>query len=162
MRWWETKKHILVREKAKIDDVFPDNDFTFEIRGDELWILGTLLGFFHFECKYPPSYPSAPPDIFPKDRSSKWVPKHQYVKEGRFCLDIREKTWSSRLTAADIIKSLQTLLIAEGIKKITKSDKLLVYEEPEPTMIERLLRYKRCVLPSDLPLPENQNYGRIN
>ena len=162
MRWWETRKHILVREKARIDEVFPDNDFTFEIRGDELWIIGTLLDFFQFECKYPPSYPSAPPDLFPKDRSSKWVPKHQYVKEGRFCLDIREKTWSSRLTAADIIKSLQTLLIAEGIRKITKSDKLLVYEEPEPTMIERLLRYKRCVLPSDLPLPENQNYGRIN
>ena len=162
MRWWETRKHILVREKVRIDEVFPDNDFTFEIRGDELWILGTLLGFFQFECKYPPSYPSAPPDIFPKDRSSKCVPKHQYVKEGRFCLDIREKTWSSRLTAADIIKSLQTLLIAEGIRKLTKSDKLLVYEEPEPTMIEGLLRYKRCVLPSDLPLPENQNYGRIS
>ncbi len=162
MRWWETRKHVLVREKARIDEVFPDNDFTFEIRGDELWIIGTLLNFFQFECKYPPSYPSALPDIFPKDRSSKYVPKHQYVKEGRFCLDIREKTWSSRLTAADIIKSLQTLLIAEGIRKITKSDKLLIYEEPEPTMIERLLRYKRCILPSDLPLPENQNYGRIS
>lgn len=162
MRWWETRKHLLVREKARIDEVFPDNDFTFEIRGNELWITGTLLDFFQFECKYPPSYPSAPPDISPKDKSSKWVPGHQYVKEGRFCLDIREKTWCSRLTVANIIESLQILLIAKCIKEITKSDKLPVYEEPEPTRVSRLLRYKMCVLPSDLPFPENQNYGRIN
>jgi len=162
MRWWETRKHLLVREKSKIDAAFPDNDFTFEIKDDELWITGTILDFFEFECKYPPSYPSAPPDIFPKNRSSKWVPRHQYVKEGRFCLDIREKIWCSRLTAADIIKSVQTLLIAEGIRKITKSDKLLVYEEPELTRIDRLLRQKRCVLPSDLSFPEDQNYGCLN
>jgi len=162
MRWWETRKHLLVREKTRIDEEFPNNDFVFEVRRDELWITGTILAFFEFECKYPPSYPSAPPDIFPKNRSSKWVPDHQYVKEGRFCLDIREKTWCSRLTVADIIKSLQILLIAKCIKKITKSDKLLVYEEPEPTRLERLLRDKRCVLPSDLSFPKDQNYGRIN
>lgn len=162
MRWWVTRKHLLVREKGKIDEAFPENNFTFEIRGDELWITGTLLGFFHFECKYPPSYPSAPPDIFPKDKSSKWVPGHQYVSEGRFCLGIREKTWCSRLSAADIIKSLQTLLIAKCIKEITRSEKLPVYEEPEPTRLERLLRDKKCVLPSELYFPENQNYGRIN
>jgi len=162
MRWWETRKHLLVREKSRIDEAFPDNDFTFEIKGDELWITGKILGFFEFECKYPPSYPSAPPDIFPKNRSSKWVPGHQYVKEGRFCLDIREKTWCSRLTVADIIKSLQTLLIAKCIKEITKSDKLPVYEEPEPTRLERLLKDKRCVLPSDLSFPVNQSYGRID
>ncbi|MCD6296618.1 MAG: ThiF family adenylyltransferase [Deltaproteobacteria bacterium] len=152
----------MVREKSRIDAAFPDNDFTFEIKDDELWITGTILGFFEFECKYPPSYPSGPPDIFPKNRSSKWVLRHQYVKEGRFCLDIREKTWCSRMTAADIIKSVQTLLIAEGIRKITKSDKLIVYEEPEPIRIDCLLRQKRCVLPSDLSFPEDQNYGRLN
>jgi molybdopterin/thiamine biosynthesis adenylyltransferase len=162
MRWWEIRKHLLVREKSRIDETFPDNNFTFEIRGDELWITGTILSFFEFECRYPPSYPSGLPDIFPKNKSSKCVPRHQYVKEGRFCLDIREKTWCSRLTAADIIKSLQTLLIAEGIREYTKSDKLLVYEEPEPNRLERLLRDKRCVLPSDLSFPENQNYGRMN
>lgn len=162
MRWWEERKHLLVREKERIDEAFPKNEFSFEVRGEELWITGTILDFFEYECKYPLSYPSAPPDIFPKNRSSKWVRKHQYKKEGRFCLDIREKTWCSRLTAADIIKSVQTLLIAEGIREITKSDKLLVYEEPEPTRIDRLLRYKKCVLPSDLSFPEDHNYGRIN
>jgi molybdopterin/thiamine biosynthesis adenylyltransferase len=162
MRWWETRKHILVREKSKIDEAFPDNDFVFELREEQLWITGKILEFFKFECKYPPSYPSALPDIFPKDRSSNWVPKHQYVKEGKFCLNIREKTWCSRLTAADIIKSVQTLLIAEGIRKLTKSDKLIVYEEPEPTRLDRLLRYKKCILPSDLPFPRCNNYGRIN
>jgi len=162
MRWWEKRKHLLVREKSRIDEKFPNNDFSFEVRGDEFWITGTILEFFEFECKYPPSYPSGLPDIFPKNRSSEWVPKHQYVKEGRFCLNIREQTWCSCLTAADIIKSVQTLLIAEGIRKVTKEDKLLVYEEPEPTRIDRLLRYKRCVLPSDLSFPEDHNYGRIN
>jgi molybdopterin/thiamine biosynthesis adenylyltransferase/ubiquitin-protein ligase len=162
MRWWETREHLLVREKFRIDEEFPDNNFVFEVKKDELWITGTILSFFEFECKYPPSYPSAPPDIFPKNRSSKWVPEHQYVKAGKFCLDIREKTWCSRLTAADIIKSLQTLLIAKRIKEIIKSDKLPVYEEPEPTRLERLLRDKRCVFPSDLSFLKNQDYGRVN
>jgi len=52
--------------------------------------------------------------------------------------------------------------MAEGIREVTKEDKLLVYEEPEPTRIDRLLRYKRCVLPSDLTFSEDHNYGRIN
>ena len=162
MRWWEERKHLLVREKERIDEAFPKNEFSFEVRGEELWIRGTTLDVVEYECKYPLSYPSAPPDIFPKNRSSKWVPGHQYVRKGRFCLDIREKTWCSRLTAADIIKSLQTLLIAKCIKEITKSDKLPVYEEPEPTRIERLLRQKMGVLPSDLSFPEDHNCGRIN
>lgn len=162
MKWWETRKHILIREKIKIDEAFPDNNFAFEVREDQLWLTGKILGFFEFECKYPLSYPSAPPDIFPKDRSSKYVPKHQYVKEGRFCLDIREKTWCSRLTSADIIKSVATLLIAEGIRKLTKEDKLIVYEEPEPNRLDRLLKDKKCVLPSDLPFPKSMNYGRID
>ncbi|MBW1716524.1 MAG: ThiF family adenylyltransferase [Deltaproteobacteria bacterium] len=159
MRWWEKRKHLLVREKSRIDEKYPDNDFVFEVRNDRLWIMGTILGFFEFECCYPPSYPSAPPDIFPKDRSSKWVPRHQYKKEGRFCLDIREKSWSSRLTAADIIKSLEVLLIAEEIRVASKSDKLIVYEEPEPTVIDRLIRVKQCVIPSDLELPNEGRFG---
>jgi len=69
MRWWEKRKHLLVREKSRIDEKFPSNDFRFEVRDDELWITGTILDFFEFECKYPPSYPSGPPDIFPKNRS---------------------------------------------------------------------------------------------
>ena len=123
MRWWEKRKHVLVRERSRINEAFQNNDFTFEIKDNKLWVTGTILGFFEFECKYPSSYPSAPPDIFPKDRSPQWVPKHQYPKNGRFCLNIREKTWCSRLTAADIIKSVQVLLVAEGIRKYTKSDK---------------------------------------
>lgn len=162
MRWWEKRKHLLVREKSRVDEKFSNNDFSFEVRDDELWITGTILDFFKFELRYPPCYPSGLPDIFPKDRSSKWVPRHQYVKGGRFCLNIREKTWSSRLTAADIIKSLSVLLIAEGIR-LTKADKdLLVYEEPEPTIFERTARYTKCVLPSDLEFSQNESYGRFN
>lgn len=162
MRWWEKRKHLLVREKSRIDEEFPNNDFAFEVRGEELWITGTLLDFFEYECRYPLSYPSGLPDIFPKNRSSKWVPRHQYVKSGRFCLDIREKTWSSRLTAADIIKSLAVLLIAEGIR-LRKGDKeLVVYEEPEPTIIDRTSKYIKCILPSDLEFRRNKAYGRIN
>lgn len=162
MRWWETRKHILVREKSKCDEAFPDNNFEFEIRGDDLWITGTILGFFEFESKYPPSYPSAPPDIFPKDRYPRYVPGHQF-KSSRFCLDIREKTWCSRLTVADIIKSLQTLLIAKCVKEVTKSDKLPVYEEPEPDELDHIQRNKRCIMPADLmPLPSIGKYGQFN
>lgn len=162
MKWWEERKHLLVREKSKIDENFPANDFSFEVREGHLWLTGTLLDFFKFECRYPPSYPSALPDIFPKDRSASWIPKHQYVKEGRFCLDIREKSWSSRLTGADIIKSLRALLIAEGVRLTTKSQKLIVYEEPEPTELDRLQRNKRCVIPSDLEFPTKNSFGAMN
>lgn len=160
MKWWETRKHILVREKSKCYEAFPDNNFKFEIRADELWITGTILDFFEFESKYPPSYPSAPPDIFPKDRYSKYVPGHQF-KSSRFCLNIRE-TWCSRLTVADIIKSLQTLLIAKCVKEVTKSDKLPVYEEPEPDELDHIQRNKRCILPADLmPLPSIGKHGQF-
>lgn len=162
MRWWEKRKHLLVREKSRIDEKFSNNDFSFEVRDDELWITGTILDFFKFELRYPPCYPSGLPNIFPKNRSSKWVPRHQYVNGGRFCLNIREKTWCSRLTAAEIIMSLSVLLLAEGIR-LTKGDKdLLVYEEPEPTIFERAARYIKCVLPSDLEFPQNESYGRFN
>jgi len=162
MRWWEERKHILVREKSKCDEAFPGNNFEFKIKGDELWITGTILGFFEFESRYPPSYPSAPPDIFPKDRYPRYVPGHQF-KSGRFCLDIREKTWCSRLTVADIIKSLQTLLIAKCVKEVTKSDKLPVYEEPEPDEFDHIQRNRRCIVPADLmPLPSVGKYGQFN
>jgi len=159
MSWWKKKKQLLVREKAKIDEAYPNNDFAFEIRDSKLWISGTLLGFFQFECEYPDSYPFAPPNIYPKDRSPKWVPRHQYKPSGRFCLDIREKTWSSRLTAADIIKSLEVLLVAEGVRKIRKEEKLIVYEEDEPTRVDEIFSKKICILPSDIKFPDNATFG---
>lgn len=162
MRWWENRKHILVREISRLDEKFPDNNFIFEVRGEELWITGTILDFFEFELKYPPSYPSGIPDIFPKDRYSKWVKGHQYVKRGRFCLDIREKTWSSHLSAADIIKSLSVLLIAEGIRLNRGEKDLIVYEESEPTIIEQKSKIIWGVLPKDLDFPTDISYGRIS
>ena len=51
MRWWEERKHLLVREKERIDEAFPKNEFSFEVRGEELWITGTILDFFEYECK---------------------------------------------------------------------------------------------------------------
>ena len=77
-------------------------------------------------------------------------------------MNIREKTWCSRLTAAEIIISLAVLLYAE-LDRIKKKDKdLLVYEEPEPTIFERTARYIKCVFPSDLEFPQNESYGRFN
>ena len=120
-----------------------------------LWLTGTLLNFFEFECKYPESYPSAPLDVFPKDRSSKWVPKHQYVKGGRFCLDVREKTWNSTMSVVDSIDSLLKLLIAEKIREKQKEDKLIFFEEDEPTIFQKTLNNILCVVPSDIKLPNN-------
>lgn len=161
MCWWKERKHVLVREKFRIDNTFPGNSFAFVVRHDILWMTGTLLDFFEFELKYPKSYPFHPPGIYPKDRATNWVPKHQYVKEGRFCLNIREKTWNSTLSAADIIKSLETLLIAEGIRKITKEEKLLVYEEDEPTKLQRKLKQQMCVVPSDIEFPKEVQIGLL-
>jgi molybdopterin/thiamine biosynthesis adenylyltransferase len=159
VRWWEVRKHVLVREKSRIDSEFPNNDFSFRIKGNSLWITGTLLNFFEFECKYSDSYPFSPPDIYPKDRSTKWVLKHQFVKDGRFCLNIREKTWNSSLSAADIIKSLETLLVAEDIRKITKEDKLIVYEEDEPTKLQKMFKKILCVVPTDIQFPPDKSFG---
>jgi len=52
MRWWEEKKHVLVREKTRIDNQFPNNDFSFEIKDGFIWITGTLLGFFEFVSSF--------------------------------------------------------------------------------------------------------------
>lgn len=161
MQWWKEKKHVLVREKTKIDEQYPGNDFVFEVRNNSLWITGTLLNLFKFELKYPDSYPFALPHIYPEDRSSKCVPRHQYINTGRFCLDIREKTWSSHLTAADIIRSLEVLLIAEGIRKIKKDKKLIVYEEDEPTMLQKKFKTKLCLIPSDLEFPPDLSIGKF-
>jgi molybdopterin/thiamine biosynthesis adenylyltransferase/ubiquitin-protein ligase len=157
--WWEEKKHVLVREKNRIDNAFPGNNFVFEVRNRVLWLTGTLFGFFEFGLKYPQSYPFHPPDIYPKDRTTNWVPKHQYRGEGRFCLDIREKTWNSTLSAADIINSLGTLLIAEKVRKLRKEEKLLVYEEDEPTKLQRKLKQQKCVVPSDIQFSHGVSLG---
>lgn len=162
MCWWETKKHILVREKDRIDKEFPEHDFTFMVRENALWVTGTLLGFFEFECRYPESYPFAPPQIYPKDRSSHWVPKHQYINTGRFCLNIREKTWTSSLSAADIIKSLRDLLMAEEIRKIKKEDKLILYEDDEPTRLQKIFKKTQCIIPSDIDFPSDNSFGVFN
>lgn len=159
MSWWEKKKSILVREKKRVDSQYPNNNFVFEIRDDSLWITGTLFDFFQFDCKYPESYPFYPPAIYPKDRKTNWVSKHQYIKEGRFCLDIREKTWNSTLSAADIIKSLENLLIAENIRLIKKDDKLTLYEEDEPTNLQKQFKKLRCIIPSDIAFPSDKSFG---
>lgn len=161
MCWWKERKHVLVREKFRLDGTFPGSNFAFVVRNDVLWITGTLFDFFEFELKYPKSYPFHLPDIYPKDRTTNWVPKHQYIKEGRFCLNIREKTWNSTLSAAEIIKSLETLLIAEQIRKITKEEKLVVYEEDEPTRLQRKLKQQMCVVPSDIQFPKEVQTGLL-
>lgn len=158
MPWWE-RKHILVREKARLDTDYPENNFQFSIRGDALWLTGTLLNFFEFELEYPHSYPFAPPDIFPVDRTTKWVPGHQYVKDGRFCLDIREKAWNSSLSASDIVRSLEILLIAQEVKKAVNLEKLPVYEEDEPTKLQRRFKQIRCIVPAGLEFPKGQTLG---
>lgn len=157
--WWEEKKHVLVRERNRIDNAFPGNNFVFEVRNRVLWLTGTLFSFFEFELRYPGSYPFHPPDIYPKDRTTKWVPRHQYRPEGKFCLDIREKTWNSTLSAADIIESLETLLIAEKVREVRKEEKLLVYEEDEPTKLQRKLEQQKCVVPSDIQFPQAVSIG---
>ena len=119
------------------------NDFEFFIRKELLWLSGTIylptkiggLIKFPFELKYPQNYPFSIPYIYPKGREKDWVGNHQFISTA-FCLDIRDKTWNSSLSAVDIIKSLEKLLLAALDMIENKTDKLDVYEEAEPTKLD--------------------------
>jgi len=157
MSWWIEKKEILVREQYRIKKEFPENDFKFEIRDEHLWLTGSIDDFF-FECKYPSSYPFAPPIVYPIDRSAKHVPKHQYTSS-KFCLDIREISWNSTLSVTDMILSLKNLLLAER-KRVEKDvENIDLYEEPEPTFIDKILNDNTWILPSDIAFPVDKDFG---
>ncbi|MCE5346024.1 MAG: ThiF family adenylyltransferase [Bacteroidales bacterium] len=154
MYWWEERKDVLVREKTRLDKKYPLNDFQFEIEDGYLWLKGTIhiekkLDFhFPFELKYPKSYPFAPPFIYPKDKSSDWVPGHQFILNGRFCLDIREHNWDPNFSGVDIIESMATLINARVDKYLKKTDKLSVLEGVEPTILETKTKDKICLYSS--------------
>lgn len=151
MEWWEERKEILVREKTRLDKQYPENNFQFQIEDGYLWLKGSVrikedLGFlFDFDCKYPKSYPFFPPYIYPRDKELGWVRGHQFLLNGRFCLDLRDHNWHSNLSAVDIIESMKTLISASFEKYITKSEKLNVLEGIEPTLLESKTEEIRCL-----------------
>lgn len=151
MEWWEERKDVLVREKARLDQKYPNNDFQFKIEEGYLWLKGSIQIVegaeckFDFECRYPKSYPFAPPYIYPKDRKTHWVPWHQFILNGRFCLDIREHNWDSNFSAVEIIESMHTLINARVEKIEKKTDKLNVLEGVEPTLFEIKTEEIRCL-----------------
>ncbi len=169
MKWWDDKKHIFVREKIRINDEWKTNDFEFFIKNELLWLSGTLYlpakvgGFisFPFELKYPKNYPFSVPYIYPKGREKNWVGNHQFISSA-FCLDIRDKTWNSSLSAVDIIKSLEKLLLAALDMIENKTGKLEVYEEAEPTKLDITKRKIQCIVPYPLSIPENRGIGSIH
>lgn len=143
-RWWINNPLIWKREIKRLADVFPSNNFKFEERDNILWLSGSItidyerkkLVEFDFEVKFPTNYPFSIPWIFPKKRG-KWVAKHQFISN-RFCLNIRDKSWSTRLTSADLLLSLKTLLDANFTSIIDNSDTLDVFEERHPTIIDEI------------------------
>jgi len=151
MEWWEERKEILVREKTRLDKQYPENNFQFQIEDDYLWLKGSVqikedLDFlFDFDCKYPKSYPFFPPYIYPRDKEIGWVRGHQFLLNGRFCLDLREHNWHSNLSAVDIIESMKTLISASFEKYVTKAEKLNVLEGIEPTLLESKAKEIRCL-----------------
>ena len=169
MKWWEDKKHIFAREKLRLNEEWKSNDFEFFINKELLWLSGTLYlpakvgGFinFPFELKYPQNYPFSVPYIYPKGREKKWVGNHQFISSA-FCLDIRDKTWNSSLSAVDIIKSLKKLLLAALEMIENKTGKLDVYEEVEPTKLDITKRTLRCIVPFPLPLSKDSKLGNFH
>ena len=169
MKWWEDKKHIFAREKIRLNIEWESNDFEFFIRKELLWLSGTIylptkIGGsikFPFELKYPQNYPFSIPYIYPKGREKDWVGNHQFISTA-FCLDIRDKTWNSSLSAVDIIKSLEKLLIAALDMIENKTGKLDVYEEAEPTKLDITKRIIRCIVPFPLPLPKDSTIGNFD
>lgn len=165
MNWWESRKHIFAREYIRLNAEWQDNNFKFFEKEGFLWLSGTLklptkynlFINFEFELKYPQNYPFSIPTIYPKDRKY-WLDKHQY-KSSAFCLDVREKSWSSSLSSVDIIKSLYNLLIST-IDSIEKNkDDLEVYEEKEPTKLDNVVKKINCIVPSNLLKEENSHIG---
>ncbi|MCT4604311.1 MAG: hypothetical protein N4A59_15585 [Marinifilum sp.] len=167
MNWWEEQKGILVRENKRLEDYKLLKEFSFVRRNENLWLLGVVFidsehKFpFYFECKYPNSYPFAPPYIYPKDKSTGWVPGHQFILEGRFCLDIREYNWLSNMSAVNIIESMRILVLASFDKYINKRKKLNVKEGREPTQLEIKTKEIRCLYSRDLNL-FNDLYGTFD
>lgn len=154
MNWWENRKHIFAREIARLSEARPGNNFRFFVKDAQLWLAGTIpLPLdeggqidFEFELRYPKNYPFSVPYVYPKGREKKWVENHQFISSG-FCLDVREKTWRSSMSADDIIESLERLLMAALDLVLAKTDKLEVYEQEEPTRLDRVRRTIRCVVP---------------
>lgn len=166
MNWWEVQKHIFAREKLRLNKEWKSNDFKFFIKKDLLWLSGTLylpaknggIINFEFELKYPSNYPFSVPFIYPKGREKNWVGNHQFISSA-FCLDIRDKTWNSSLSAVDIIKSLEKLLLAALDMIENMTGKLEVYEEVEPTKLDIVSRKIQCVVPYPLSLSKEFNSG---
>lgn len=155
MKWWEVRKHVLVREHRKLNNEWSENDFEFYQKENLLWLTGHLkLPLqhggnldFEFDLKYPENYPFSVPFIYPKKREKNWVGNHQFISSA-FCLDIREKSWNSSLTAVDIIRSLEKLLLATLAVIEERSDTLEIYEPPEPTKLDGIVKDKRsCIVP---------------
>lgn len=153
MNWWANRKHIFAREITRLKEAYPDNNFRFILKDEQLWLVGNIpLPFvdgqidFQFELRYPKNYPFSVPYVYPKGREKNWVANHQFISSG-FCLDVREKTWTSSMSAVDIIESLKRLLMAALDLALEKTDKLEVYEEAEPTRLDMVRRNIRCVVP---------------
>ena len=168
MKWWEERKHIFAREKLRLDKEWQSNNFEFFVRKDLLWLSGTIFlptkngGCinFDFELKYPENYPFSTPYIYPKGREKNWVGNHQFISSA-FCLDIRDKTWNSSLSAVDIIKSLEKLLMAALDMIENKTGKLEVYEEVEPTKLDITTNTIQCVVPYPLVYPKDKKIGNF-
>lgn len=154
MNWWENRKHIFAREIARLSEARPGNNFRFFIKDEQLWLAGTIplpldeggQVDFEFELRYPKNYPFSVPYVYPKGREKDWVGNHQFISSG-FCLDVREKTWTSSMSAVDIVESLERLLMAALDLVLAKTDRLEVYEQEEPTRLDRVRRTIRCVVP---------------
>lgn len=154
MRWWEERKHIFAREITRLNEALPGNSFRFFVRDEQLWLVGVIALpleeagqiDFEFELRYPKNYPFSVPYVYPKGREKDWVGNHQFISTA-FCLDVREKTWSSSMTAVDILESLERLLLAALDLVLKKTDKLEVYEQEEPTKLDNITRRIRCIVP---------------
>ena len=119
MIWWLTNAGRALKEIAAIDELQQSTDWLRDVK-HRLDQSGLLYDFeivdgdtsWRLSMRYPPFFPSIPPQIFNTD--GKLLSGHQYGAAGELCLEFRPDNWDQSITGAMMIESAYRLLSGES------------------------------------------------
>lgn len=119
MIWWLSNAGRALKEIAAINDLQQSADWLRDVKHC-LDPSGLLYDFeivdgdtsWRLSMRYPPFFPSIPPQIFNGD--GKLISGHQYGAAGELCLEFRPDNWDQSITGAMMIQSAYRLLSGEN------------------------------------------------